>query len=65
MKSKNYPSKDLLNLGFANGWRSAPEIVKECRKKSHSLKWEQSQRRGISYYWCNRCGYIYYVDSSG
>jgi len=46
--------RDFENLGWANGWRETPEVVKKCQEAGH-------QAGNI----CYICKYSYQVDSSG
>jgi hypothetical protein len=58
---------DLINLGWANGWKETPQIVEECRKKKHypSDVDHGPPNRGIEHVVvCKECGYIYRYDSS-
>lgn len=58
--------KHYNDLGWANGWKEEPEIVRECQKQGH-------ETRQISHDWyglhneciCDICKYIYHYDSSG
>ena len=54
-------TKTLRDLGWANGWKETPKIVKEC---DHPLV---GRRIGNCAYErkCYVCGYVYSVDSSG
>ncbi len=55
--------KEIKDLGYANGWKETPEIVKECREKHK----QRSRTIGncLHEYYCDKCGYVYKVDSSG
>ena len=57
--------KELINFGFANGWRgNPPELVDECDDAKHSLTY--TQLRGFTReVKCITCGYKYTIDSSG
>lgn len=45
--------KEMEYLGWANGWKETPEIVKKCHELGHN-------RFGR----CEICGYYFNVDSS-
>jgi len=62
---KNQLSNDYKDLDFANGWNKTPSIVKECEKKGHHLRWKQLSPRGLSMFWCPKCKYNFFIDSSG
>lgn len=51
------------DLGYANGWKETPEIVKECEKKGH-VKYSQNVGKCLTEHGCGACHYIYLVDSS-
>ena len=53
----------MENLGYANGWKEIPEIVKQCREKHHKID-QRVTGRCIQQYTCHVCGYKYEVDSS-
>jgi hypothetical protein len=53
----------MKNLGYANGWSEAPELVKSARAKGLSEYYEATGRCETTYY-CPEGGYYYSVDSS-
>ncbi len=53
--------KEIKDLGYMNGWKIKPEIVKNC-KHSKTIK-ELSMFDNE--YICEICGFKYIVDSSG
>lgn len=53
----------MKDLGYANGWKDTPEIVKECKEKGHEREW-RSVGRSVGEYTCKICGYTFRVDSS-
>jgi transposase-like protein len=54
--------KKTINFGFANGWVSTPELVKECDAKKHpKIKYILSSC--LTKYECPTCGYEYKIDS--
>jgi len=55
----------MVDLGFANDWDSVPGIVKACNEKGHHPRWKQLSPRGLSMFWCSKCKYKYFIDSSG
>ena len=60
-------NKEMKNLGWANGWTEAPEIVKKCKEAGHQPKHEERgpRNRGLeNVVTCEECGYIYRYDSS-
>ena len=50
-------------LGYANGWKTTPEIVKNCVNLGHK-QWHRSSGRCVSEYGCEICKYSFSVDSS-
>ena len=52
----------MTNYGFANGWVSTPELVKECEAKKHS-KIKYIRSNCLTEYECPTCGYKYKIDS--
>ena len=54
--------KIIINLGYANGWTSTPEIVKQCEAKKHPVI-KCTENRCLTRYQCPTCGYEYKVDS--
>ena len=64
--------KKLIDLGFANGWLETPAIVARCHGiPGHPVHFPDGGDPGRPIYncvrshWCDECGYIYDVDSSG
>ena len=59
----------VQDLGWANGWKETPEIVKKCRKMGHN-RVDVSDAPGVAYSCfnhtvrCDTCGYVYKYDSS-
>ena len=51
----------MQNLGYVNGWRKTPDIVKKC---NHELKKIDLTGRCHTEHRCEICGYFYRVDSS-
>lgn len=56
----------VKNLGWANGWRETPEILKKCRELKHKTSGvDHSHMRGTNHeVRCDICGYVYRYDSS-
>jgi hypothetical protein len=54
--------KEIINFGFANGWTSTPEIVKQCEEKKHPVI-KYTENRCLTKVQCPTCGYEYKVDS--
>jgi hypothetical protein len=62
----NKISKDergYAQLGYANGWKETPDIVKKCEAKNHKLE-SKKVGRGVTEYICHKCKYVYFVDST-
>lgn len=57
---------EFIDLGWVNGWKEMPKIVKKCRKQKHEvIDFDHSGNRGLHHeVKCNICKYIYYYDSS-
>ena len=53
-------NQKLQDLGYANGWKDTPKIVKKCQHVVES----KSEGRCLTRYTCKACGYTYLVDSS-
>jgi hypothetical protein len=51
-------------LGYANGWKDTPEIVKKCAELGHK-QYHLVVGNCDHEYGCVECGYSYLVDSSG
>jgi hypothetical protein len=51
-------------LGYANGWKETPEIVKKCAELGHK-QYHLVVGNCDHEYGCVECGYSYSVDSSG
>jgi hypothetical protein len=56
-----WQSKDL---GYANGWRETPEIIKKCKEMGHQ-QYTHHAGNCLTEYGCGACHYTYLVDSSG
>ena len=58
--------KPLTDLGWQNGWREAPQIVKDCTAKNHVRERDGGAARYhcVTVVTCRECGYTYRVDSS-
>lgn len=53
------------DLGFSNGWREIPDIVKKCRRKDHTIEVSPDrQSRYVNIVRCPFCDYEYRIDSS-
>jgi len=58
----------VVNLGWANGWKEDPAIVKRCRELGHDPMHNNLDRsmHGLNTeVRCDVCGYVYHYDSSG
>lgn len=61
---------ELVDLGWANGWKEKPAIVKRCQEQLGHRPQEFTPDAGIPYKCfthyvrCDICGYRYKVDSS-
>lgn len=53
---------EMKDLGYANGWRKQPEIVKNC---THVKDIKQNRSGSVTEFSCKICGYRYKVDSGG
>jgi transposase-like protein len=53
---------EMTDYGYANGWVSTPELVKECEAKKHS-KIKYIRSNCLTEYECPTCGYKYKIDS--
>lgn len=53
----------MIDLGYANGWRETPDVVKACKVAGHE-KTIKNVGRCLTEYSCPVCGYKYLVDSS-
>ena len=49
------------NFGYANGWDETPAVIKNC---NHAAEYRMVGR-GVTEYRCEKCRYVYLVDSSG
>ena len=61
-------SEPYQDLGWANGWREDPPIVKECQAKGHKTvdkNLDPSWHGLHTMVTCHECKYIYHYDSSG
>ena len=52
---------ELKDLGYANGWKEDPEIVKKCQH----VKEVKNIGNCLNEYSCEICGFKFKVDSSG
>lgn len=57
------PEKPWVDLGYANGWQTDPEIYKQCRAAKHKVR-GATIGRCLTQTWCDTCRYTYKVDSS-
>jgi len=68
MEDKSKPPV-VKDLGWANGWKETPEIIKKCKELKHeTINKDVSSRPGRGLHnttRCDICGYIYHYDSSG
>jgi len=65
--TKREPPEDVTDLGWANGWKETPRIVRECQKMGHKVTCVDVGPclRGLeNVVTCNLCGYVYRFDSS-
>jgi len=63
--SKSNGEITMMDLGFSNGWREVPQIVKDCRKKDHTIEVvPEEQFRCVNIVRCHICNYEYRIDSS-
>jgi hypothetical protein len=53
----------MINLGYANGWITVPEIREKCKCLEHKLV-VKNIGRCLNQYTCEICKYTYKVDSS-
>lgn len=60
------PDPAFQDLGWANGWKETPQIVKKCREEKHKVvNLDRSGNRGLHHeVKCTICKYIYHYDSS-
>jgi hypothetical protein len=54
--------KQIINFGYANGWVSTPEIVKQCKELKHPVI-TYIENRCLKRIQCPTCGYEYKIDS--
>lgn len=50
-------------LGYQNGWKETPELVKDCHHKEDIVVTYLNSRHTHKQICCSICMYIYYVDS--
>lgn len=63
MSEKLQESKEkVIDLGWANGWKEIPDLIKTCNKKKHPIK-RYNIGRCQHEYRCDFCGYVYKADS--
>ena len=57
---------EFIDLGWANGWKETPAIVKKCREQKHEVvNFDRSGNRGLDHeVRCHTCKYVYHYDSS-
>ena len=58
----------VRDLGWANGWKETPEIVKRCRALGHKTidtNRDPTWHGLTNEVRCDECGYVYRYDSSG
>lgn len=55
--------KDFQDLGYVNGWKETPEIVKKCMELKHEV-WSDTIGNCLTAVVCKECGYQYKIDSS-
>ncbi len=60
-------SKEIIDLGYMNGWAKEPEIYKQClqaRKdgEEHNIT-GKTIHRCVTRTTCLTCGYTYCIDS--
>ncbi len=53
----------VQDLGYANGWKDTPDIVKKCHEMGH-IQNGRNVGRCLHEYGCGACKYKYLVDSS-
>ena len=55
----------MIDLGYMNGWKETPDMVKKCREKGHETTSHKFRTIGgtVQEYRCDLCGYKYKVDS--
>jgi hypothetical protein len=61
------PMRKLIDLGWANGWKEEPEIVKKCRQLGHELQeinMSTTYRQADYERRCDICSYVSHVDMS-
>jgi len=61
------PKATVGYLGWANGWKDTPEIVRRCREMKHKRQEYHLGRTPMDHthlITCEDCGYWYKVDSS-
>lgn len=51
------------DLGYANGWKNTPDIIKKCKAKGHVREYK-NVGRGVTEYSCPICKYKYSIDST-
>jgi len=54
---------NIHDLGYANGWKETPEIVRNCKQQGH-IQYSQNVGKCLTEYGCGACHYKYLVDSS-
>ena len=55
--------RDTVDLGYANGWKDTPKILRTCNKRKHFM-YIKTVGKCLNEYGCELCGYKYLVDSS-
>lgn len=59
--------KEIINLGWANGWDKMPDMIKECHTNRNGEKHDiviKCNYRGYEKVTCHTCGYTYEVDTT-
>lgn len=52
----------MKDLGYMNGWKETPKIVKMCDKEKHDIRFDKVGRC-VTQVTCKNCGYSYKIDS--
>jgi hypothetical protein len=64
LQKKYLPNRDILNLGYANGWgKNTQEIVVHCEEEGHKC-YSINVGKCLTKCGCEICNYTYLVDSS-
>jgi hypothetical protein len=54
----------VVNLGWANGWQTDPELLVKCRAAGHQRDSDSDYLHCVTTVWCDKCKFIYKIDSS-